>query len=230
MIGSAAGSSAGAVERRYQTVERVDSGSVRNPVRPCLTEMQLERRDDRRGPAVIELVGLDIVAIGAEFGPKLDHPFPGVAHLQNRAVGDVGGRDPVTDAGAMKPVETGCAEDRGTLVPADAVALAEAAGTTGELALVAPYRYAAPVAPLVASRAEGRQVDPLEIMRVFLALTTRHSFVLVEGAGGLLVPVTEHYRMLDLVVEMDLPLLIVASSKLGVINHSLLTIEAASAR
>jgi dethiobiotin synthetase len=134
------------------------------------------------------------------------------------------------DVGAMKPVETGCAELEGKLVPADALTLAEASGAGDDVRLVAPSRYRTAVAPLVAARLESRPVDLLGILEAFAELSLSRSFVLVEGAGGALVPLTESYSMLDLAEELALPVLVVAASRLGAINHSLLTLEACRAR
>jgi len=133
------------------------------------------------------------------------------------------------DVGAMKPVETGCARSDGFLA-ADASALAEAAGSADEMSLIVPYKFEAPVAPLVAARGEGAEIEPEKIREAFGKLCDRHSFVVVEGAGGLLVPVAESYDMADLAADLDLPLLVVAESKLGVINHTLLTLEACRER
>jgi dethiobiotin synthetase len=153
------------------------------------------------------------------------------------------------DAGVMKPVETGC--DRGLvpdsagsersgdagstpsaegLVPEDALKLVEAAATSENMSLVAPFRFSKPVAPMVAAQEEGRAIDPQEILRCYRKISSLHSFTVVEGAGGLLVPITPEYSTLDLASDMDIPLLVVAASKLGVINHSLLTLEVIRAR
>ncbi len=126
-------------------------------------------------------------------------------------------------AGAMKPVETGCAEAGGELVPADAAALAGAAGDAGDMSDVCPYRLKAALAPLASARLEGQDIDPLVILEAFARISSRRSFVVVEGAGGILVPMTESYDMLHLAEELGLPVLIVAASRLGAINHSLLT-------
>lgn len=129
------------------------------------------------------------------------------------------------DVGAMKPVETGCAAGDGDLVPADALKLAEAAGSSDDMSLVAPCRFSLPVAPMVAAAEEGRPIDPEVLRSCFREISSRHSFTLVEGAGGLLVPITPMLTMRDLAADMGLPVLVVAASKLGVINHCLLTHE-----
>jgi len=130
------------------------------------------------------------------------------------------------DAGAMKPAETGVGPEG----PLDALALAEAAGGADPLDDVCPQRFALPAAPTVAAAAEGRGVDLAAIRAAFERLRHRHELVVVEGAGGLLVPLAEGTRMADLARELALPVLVVARAALGTINHTLLTLEAAASR
>jgi len=130
------------------------------------------------------------------------------------------------DVGAMKPIETGV----GAAGPLDAIALAEAAGRPDPLDDVCPLRFALPAAPTVAAAAEGRDIDLGSVERSFARLAQRHEFVVVEGAGGLLVPAGATASMADLALRLKLPVLIVARATLGTINHTLLTLEAAGAR
>ena len=131
--------------------------------------------------------------------------------------------------GVMKPVETGCGADI-TRRPADALALRAAAGSTLPLDRICPYQLDAPLAPDIAARLENTRIDPAAIVAAFRAIEDEHDLTLVEGAGGLLVPIAERYTMADLAGDLDLPLLVVVHSKLGAINHTLLTLEAAAAR
>ena len=130
------------------------------------------------------------------------------------------------DAGAMKPVETGVGE----VGPLDALALRRAAGDEDPLEDVCPLRYALAAAPTVAASADGRDVEVWAIRQAYERLAVRHDCVIVEGAGGLLVPVAEQFSMADLARELELPLLVVARAALGTINHTLLTLEVAVAR
>ena len=130
------------------------------------------------------------------------------------------------DAAGFKPIETGVGEAG----PLDAIALREAAGGTDELELVCPQRFALPAAPTVAAQAEGRAVDMAAIDAAFKELSTRHEFVLVEGAGGLLVPAADGLTMADLAARWSLPLVLVARAALGTINHTRLSLESAAAR
>jgi dethiobiotin synthetase len=130
------------------------------------------------------------------------------------------------DVGVMKPVETGVPATG----PEDALALRAAAGVDDPIELVCPLRFSLPAAPLVAARAEGREASMAPIREAFVALAARHALMLVEGAGGLLVPFDERTDMADLARTLGLPILIVARTALGTINHTRLTLEAADAR
>ena len=139
-------------------------------------------------------------------------------------------RDRGLRVGVMKPVETGCDRHGDELVPEDAVQLLTAAGGDQDLSTVCPYRFEAPLAPDVAARREGRTIDPVVILNRFRAVAASHDIVLVEGAGGLLVPIWERYTMADLAGDMGLPLLVVTASRLGAVSHTLLTLEHARFR
>lgn len=137
------------------------------------------------------------------------------------------------DVGAMKPAESGCARDAfGALVPADATWLREVAGATDPLDLVCPYRLEAALAPGIAAAQEGVDVDLGEIERCYRVLSERHrDGVVVEGAGGLLVPLDPGFSTIaDLAMRLGLPVLVVARASLGTINHTALTIEALATR
>ena len=127
----------------------------------------------------------------------------------------------------FKPAETGCKTFPGIseLVPADAVLLSQASGTDAPLERVCPYRFPLPVAPWVAAQHDGREIDPALLVSTFHELAADHDLVIVETAGGILVPLTERFHYGDLARELSLPVLVVAGSKLGVINHTRLTLE-----
>lgn len=131
--------------------------------------------------------------------------------------------------GAMKPVETGCARgSNGVLIPTDGAFLMEMAGMdTATLSEVTPCRYETALSPLSASEIEERPVDLDAIRAGFHALSASHEVMVVEGVGGIKVPITEGYFVSDMAVEMGLPLVIVASPWLGTINHTLLTLSEA---
>ena len=127
----------------------------------------------------------------------------------------------------FKPAETGCELEpkSQTLVPADAVLLQQAAQTSAPLETICPYRFRTPVAPWVAAEQEGKPIDLEQIQRCYQALAASHDWVLVETAGGILVPLTEQFHYGDLAHLLGLPVLVVAGSRLGVINQTLLTLE-----
>ena len=130
------------------------------------------------------------------------------------------------DVGVMKPAETGVPVEG----PYDARALIEAAGVSDSLELVCPQQFDLPAAPLASARAEGREVDLAAIDSAYQELDRRHECVLVEGAGGLLVPITETLDMAGLADRLELPVLLVARASLGTINHTLLSVQACQQR
>lgn len=127
--------------------------------------------------------------------------------------------------GVMKPVETGVADP--ARPGADARLLAWAAASSDPESLLAPCRLKAPTAPSQAAEIEHNPVDPMALQESLRQLAEGKDFVIVEGAGGLMVPVRGGYLMADLVRQLGLPLLIVARTRLGTLNHSLLTVFAA---
>lgn len=127
---------------------------------------------------------------------------------------------------AIKPIETGCNPD-----PIDAVALANACGRP-ELAHISDlYRAKLPLAPLAATMESEATPPSLEQLAHAVRQHTHSKDVLiVEGAGGLLVPVHEDTSIANLVMELELPLIIVAANKLGVLSDTLATVECAVRR
>jgi dethiobiotin synthetase len=130
----------------------------------------------------------------------------------------------------FKPAETGCRLVDGELVPEDALQLRAAARSDAALELVCPFRFAEPLAPWVAAERAGRAIDPDRIADCFRRLASFADFVIVETAGGLLVPLTRTYGYADLAADLELPLLVVVASRLGAINQTLLTVECARGR
>ena len=94
------------------------------------------------------------------------------------------------DVGVMKPAETGCRKRNRQLLPVDAIKLARAAGVRDALDFVNPYRFSGPLAPAVAAGLEGKRLDPSRILSCFRVLSQRHDFTIVEGAGGIMVPLS----------------------------------------
>ncbi|MDO9117906.1 MAG: dethiobiotin synthase [Nitrospira sp.] len=130
------------------------------------------------------------------------------------------------DVGVMKPVETGVVKGR----PSDADRLRVAAQVCDSLELVRPYAFRLPIAPLDAARAERRSITIPIIMRAYRQLQSQHEVLLVEGAGGVHVPITPTMDALDLIEKLKAPVLVVGRVGLGGVNHALLTLNALRAR
>ena len=96
--------------------------------------------------------------------------------------------------------------------------------------LTMPEIFSYPCSPHLAARIDGRPIDFDKIERATLELARRYDRVLVEGAGGLMVPLTEDFLTIDYVVQKHYPLVFVTSGKLGSINHTLLSFEAIRSR
>lgn len=132
--------------------------------------------------------------------------------------------------GVYKPAASGCCvNSTGGLISDDAVALWHAAGKPGDLEFVCPQRFAAPLAPHLAATAEGKQIDR-QLLRSGIDYWRKRSDVLiVEGAGGLLSPLSETDFVADLALEFGYPLVVVAANRIGAINQVLQTLLVAKA-
>ena len=130
---------------------------------------------------------------------------------------------------SVKMVQTGC---DGSSEDLDAHRALAGVGwfPEDEEGLTAPQIFKFPASPLLAAALEGRTVDLKRIAASVETCAKRHEIVIVEGAGGLLVPLTEETLTADFVAEQGWPLILVASGRLGAINHILLSMEAAKAR
>ena len=134
------------------------------------------------------------------------------------------------DVGVMKPVATGGRRLGGRWVSEDAVQLARAAGRADPWAFINPVCFREPLAPWTAARRARQPIQLSTILAAFAQLAARHDFVIVEGIGGLLVPLTARLMVADLAAQMALPLVVVARPGLGTLNHTLLTLEEARRR
>ncbi|MHB8381897.1 MAG: dethiobiotin synthase [Candidatus Binataceae bacterium] len=133
--------------------------------------------------------------------------------------------------GVMKPAETGCEERAGILEPADARALALASGCDLPLDLICPYRYRSPLAPPAAAELDSAAPPDVEHMvECFRKIESVSDAVLVEGAGGLAVPIMWGFDFADLAAKLDLPLIVVISNKLGCLNVAMLTFNYARSK
>lgn len=139
-------------------------------------------------------------------------------HLRQRGI----------DVGVMKPVETGVRS--ATARSTDAIRLQSAAATGDEIALIRPYAFRAPLAPLAAGRLERKPIRSATIIAAFRRLCARHDCLLIEGVGGVHVPLTQSKEVLDLARQLDVPVIVVGRAGLGGINHARLTIDALQRR
>jgi dethiobiotin synthetase len=127
----------------------------------------------------------------------------------------------------MKPCETGV-DDVGQ-PGEDARLLRWAAGSADGDELLAPYRLQSPLAPSAAATHAGTIIEPQHISACYEQVSVGKDLMIVEGAGGLMVPLRGGYLVADLVRQLNVPLLVVARPALGTINHTLLTVFAARA-
>jgi dethiobiotin synthetase len=142
-----------------------------------------------------------------------------VAALIARALRRAGRR-----VGVYKPVASGCETRGGQLASPDAVALWEAAGRPGTLEQVCPQLFAAPLAPPLAARAAGQLVDVRRLRDGIQPWRESSDVVLVEGAGGLMSPVSDDDYNADLAKDFGFPLVVVTANALGTINATLQTL------
>ena len=124
--------------------------------------------------------------------------------------------------GVMKPISCGGRED--------AYLLAQASGSDDAIDLINPIALKAPLSPNVAARLEGVRIDLRRIDRALRTLTGKYDNIIVEGCGGLLVPIAGRMFVIDLIKRMRAETILVSRSGLGAINHSLLSLEALRAR
>ena len=130
----------------------------------------------------------------------------------------------------LKPVASGCEKRREGLVSADSEFLAHCSNTRHPLDLICPNRYALPVAPAIAAQQEKQPMDWEAVDRSIKLMSPGADLMIVEGAGGVLVPIDNKYLMIDMIAAFDYPTVVVARPSLGTINQTLLTIEALRAR
>lgn len=130
----------------------------------------------------------------------------------------------------MKPVAAGAELSDGQWLNEDVSQLRAAANVDAPLASVNPYVFAPPIAPHIAASQAGVAVSLDKIKTAFADMAELADVVVVEGAGGFLVPLNDRQDMGDLAVELDLPVILVVGMRLGCINHALLTVAAIESR
>jgi dethiobiotin synthetase len=132
--------------------------------------------------------------------------------------------------GVFKPIATGCKKVRRKFVSEDAEFLRHCCGGKLPADEITPIKYKIPASPLACEKAEKKKVDLKKIFTAYRQICRNSDFVIAEGIGGVKVPLTDGFDVLDLAEALKLPVVIVARAQLGTINHTLLTIEAVRRR
>lgn len=125
----------------------------------------------------------------------------------------------------MKPVAAGCEQTADGLRNEDALLLQQHGSLAMDYAVINPYAFGPAVAPHLAAAQAGAHIELERITRHYQTLAAEADAVVVEGAGGWLVPLNERESMADLAIRLDLEVILVVGLRLGCINHALLTAE-----
>jgi len=164
--------------------------------------------------------GIFITSTGTEIGKTI---VAGLIIRQRRALGL-----PVM---AIKPIISGVTSE--TMADSDTGHLIRAMGqevTLDTVEAVSPFRYAAPLAPQMAAKAEGKTLYASDVIEACKETLSEHPFTLIEGVGGAHVPLDGTQLTADWITALDLPAIVVAGSYLGTMSHTLATMEALTAR
>ncbi len=133
--------------------------------------------------------------------------------------------------GVMKPLESGCLsgvrpKGKGSLLTkSDSLYLKEMAESKDDLDLINTYAFISPLAPGVAAALEGVEISLDKIIENFSKLSLIHDIMIIEGAGGLMVPITQNKLVIDLIKMLKAQVLVVGRAGLGTVNHTLLTLS-----
>lgn len=121
------------------------------------------------------------------------------------------------NVGVMKPIASGSRQD--------SVFLKKAAGVNDPIDIINPIFFEKPLAPWVAAKLTGKRINLGKVWDAYKVLKKKYEFLIIEGAGGLLVPVTEKTYIIDIAKQFNFPIVIVSRPNLGTINHTLLTVN-----
>jgi dethiobiotin synthetase len=130
----------------------------------------------------------------------------------------------------LKPVETGCKTSADGLYPEDGDFLVRAAQGSISLEECTPFRFSLPASPFRSAAAEGKHITISALEEHILKMISTADCTIVEGAGGIMVPVERHRLLIDLIDRLGFPLLLVARTAIGTLNHSLLSLDALKRR
>lgn len=126
---------------------------------------------------------------------------------------------------ALKPIESGCVLVDQKLMPPDGSFISDMLWQSESLDLITPVRYQQPLAPYAASLVEGEKFNKASILTHIKSMSKKYDVLLIEGIGGMMVPITKKYFVYNLIKDVGLPVIIVASALLGTINHTLLSVD-----
>ena len=127
--------------------------------------------------------------------------------------------------GVMKPIETGTACDNPQHT-SDGERLRDLLIPHESLDFISPYRFESSLAPLAAAQWAGTPIDLARITAAFQVMATRYAYLLVEGVGGVMVPLSDKQDVRAMMAQLKLPCLVVGRATLGSVNHTLLTLAA----
>ena len=133
-------------------------------------------------------------------------------------------RDMDIDVGVMKPFASGHKKNSNSL-PQDVEILMKYSGSQDPIDLVNPYFFEIPTSPYDAAKILVQKINLQKVIDAYNKLRSSHDLVIVEGIGGLMTPITQNYFVSNLISELDIDTIIVMGSKLGTVNHTLLTYE-----
>ena len=207
---------------RRACARRPHTGDVRGHLRPRL---EGRAKAHARGPrdrasrpraeasmSVLPQTASGVFVTGTDTGVGKTFVAAGIARALARAARRVA---------VMKPVAAGI--EPGARVPDDVATLVAAANVDAPLADVNPYAFAPAIAPHIAAAQSGTAIDVERIAAAYARLAARADVVVVEGAGGALVPLGARTDMLDIAIALRLPVLLVVAVRLGCLNHAILT-------
>ena len=133
-------------------------------------------------------------------------------------------RDMDIDVGVMQPFASGHKKNSNSL-PQDVEILMKYSGSQDPIDLVNPYFFEIPTSPYDAAKILVQKINLQKVIDAYNKLLSSHDLVVVEGIGGLMTPITQNYFVSNLISELDIDTIIVMGSKLGTVNHTLLTYE-----
>jgi dethiobiotin synthase len=129
----------------------------------------------------------------------------------------------------MKPVETGCqlSPDEKTLVGSDTLSVLELTNYKTEISLHSPFRYEPACSPHLAAQLSGQEINICDITTSYKTLCgkTQTDIMIVEGAGGVLVPINDKEYIVDVIKALSIPAVLVTTPGLGTLNHTFLSLS-----